>query len=151
MLSWTRQLHIICARYVLSSPIILSYPLPYLYLPPSPFLHHSLLPPLFSPSFPFSCPPPSPLQGKSTELLRDREVKQAKEKGCQVVSPHWLLQCQEKGYRQLETDYPMTFNPSMALVSPHRYLFRNHLCMSVCLYFVCLSVGCANAVVPNAA
>ena len=29
-------------------------------------------------------------QGKSTEAVRDKEVKMAKESGCFVVSPHWI-------------------------------------------------------------
>ena len=29
-------------------------------------------------------------QGKSTEAVRDKEVKLAKESGCFIVSPHWI-------------------------------------------------------------
>ena len=33
---------------------------------------------------------PFPFKGKSTEAVRDKEVKMAKENGCFIISPHWI-------------------------------------------------------------
>ncbi len=33
---------------------------------------------------------PRGLQGKASDAAKDREVRVAREKGCAVVSPHWI-------------------------------------------------------------
>lgn len=94
-------------------------------------------------------PPPSPLppQGKATEVLREREAKVARDRGCHLVSPHWLQQCQQRGSRLPEADFPVTFNPSMALVSPTHISTPPPITSSdnLCL----LSLGCLHAIISS--
>jgi len=51
------------------------------------------------------------------DTVRDREVKTARDQGCFIVSPHWLMECSTQGCRVEEADYPGTYNPNMTLVS----------------------------------
>ncbi len=64
-------------------------------------------------------------QGKATEAVKDVKVRAARERGVAVVSPYWLLQCKDKHARLKEENFPITFNPAMAMVCV--------LCVCVCV------------------
>lgn len=52
-------------------------------------------------------------QGKANDTAK--EFRLAKSQGKIIVSPHWLLACQEENKRLNEANYPHTYNPKLSL------------------------------------
>lgn len=67
-------------------------------------------------------------QGKSTEAVRDKEVKMAKESGCFVVSPHWIT----------AVSPPSPMHTSLLAISSIRYRQYFAVLWSYCRCFVVL-------------
>ncbi|KAJ3187995.1 DNA topoisomerase 2-binding protein 1 [Gaertneriomyces sp. JEL0708] len=55
---------------------------------------------------------------RSSESFKD--FKTARQKGKYIVSPEWLIRCEESGRRVNESDFPHTFNPhkTLSLATP---------------------------------
>ncbi|XP_071479717.1 DNA topoisomerase 2-binding protein 1-like [Diadema antillarum] len=52
-------------------------------------------------------------QGKANDITK--EFRLAKSQGKTIVSPHWLMACQEENKRVDEAQYPHTYNPKLSL------------------------------------
>ena len=56
-------------------------------------------------------------QGKTNDLAK--EFKQARQQGCKIISPDWVLMCRDENDKVSESMFPHTFNPRMKLNLTH--------------------------------